>query len=394
MTLPTREEVKEYVDKLFAGVCLDTQIRDYMAYAIKDYTKWLKEREVEEKEETCSHCNGTGKIEDTVSNNIDGNVHTRACYNCNGKGKIMKLIIEDVKLGGRHHVCSICGQTVFGSSLHHCSKKSDIGKATSEQNPTLGIADKIEEHTKKTMKDISNLEAVEKAKKFTEMIKDGTIKNRHTTLYANMGKCDKCMYNPHSCKGYNYMDSMECAYFEEKEAKEEVSDPIGDLMWKGEIKMDKPKLTEIQFKQLQSDCCLSSCPNSLIYAKRSGWVIEDKEENLPELEIGDKVVIKPTNVECIISELPNSEGKYKVSFDPSWCGYYARDLIELKESKTKEPLIVHNVMSYKGKNYLAFKVEAIRCSFCKLDGTMTDGSCSEFYNVKMGVFGKNLMMLI
>ena len=95
MTLPTDEEVKEYIDSLW--------MQDFMSHAtdaIWKYTKWLREREM---------------------------------------------------------------------------KSDDI------KHDTLMPS----EHRKKTMKDISSPEEIKKAKEFVEMIKDGTIKNRHTTLYID-----------------------------------------------------------------------------------------------------------------------------------------------------------------------------------------------------------------
>lgn len=67
-----------------------------------------------------------------------------------------------IKLGGGHHECEKCGATVFGSVECSCWYLIE---------------------NKKTMRDIVSPDLIKSAQQFAERIKDGTTKNRHTTLY-------------------------------------------------------------------------------------------------------------------------------------------------------------------------------------------------------------------
>jgi len=42
---------------------------------------------------------------------------------CPHEKEVNSGYIQEVKLGGGHHTCELCGKTVFGSKLHICKKR-------------------------------------------------------------------------------------------------------------------------------------------------------------------------------------------------------------------------------------------------------------------------------
>lgn len=392
MTLPTDEEVKEYLNN-FITIFWTEHSKNLVTRAITGYTEWLRERE-----------GNTMKDTDFIKE-----------MKHSIEGKIYKTPEEDKVLGGGHRICSNCGETVFGSALHHCKQKikicdtcviavcSDRGIDKifcDKKKPMKGFTSEeiINSSTKKTMKDISSPEGIKKSEEFVEMIKNGTIKNRHTTIYVHRIACDRCKHKPYSYKGCNYMDSVECAYFEGMDcsnckhgkpfsehnteclikagnkcmdknfnwtyAKWEPKDTedIGDLMWEGEIKMDKPQFTEEQIEriyQLAQDGDISDFKNAMHY---EGYTVPIK---LDKPQLTEEQADQICNLVCLHTDINKkvTVNKQETIFNLKQAGYVI-------PVKSDEPFIVHNVMSYKGKNYL--KQSRIKndgsCFGCDMEG--------------------------
>jgi len=313
MALPTDEEVKEYIDELYDGSITKRNSRDFVTDIIIRYTEWLRERETSEQPHKhlhtgglpeqstlCSLCKGSGKY----IYPLDRDSILRDCPNCKGIGWIPLGIV----------------------------RTSDIGKATSEQNPTLGIADMIEEHTKKNMKDICQF-AIPQSSDWCECVnhklkKDetgmGCIVTNQTMYMPTAEEGRKCKFNTDelkntvkenkgkscsTCKHGDSSDRTICligagsiscfkrGIYAKWEAKEKVSDPIGDLMWEGEIKMDKPQFTEEQanklvrfiFKGLSLTLGEHEVMVKVKELKKEGYIIPVKSEE-PPLHIGDEVI--------------------------------------------------------------------------------------------------------
>lgn len=145
-------------------------------------------------------------------------------------------------------------------------------------------------------------------------------------------------------------------------------DLIGELMDKGEIKMDKPQPIEKKPMKLYE---LQYHVNKLI------------EQGYSDIPVYFDTEAK--TYDCHIAPIGSINLVPKEAM--------GEDYIILNEyqyaEKPEEPLIVHNVMSYKGKNYLAQKAEAMRCTKCKMDGVLEDVDCSKHFQCISNCYWKS-----
>ena len=65
----------------------------------------------------------------------------------------MGIINKDIKLGGGHRVCDLCGQTIFGSAVHFCKPK----------DKTISLINQKYTAIKELSEKITQLEAEKKA---------------------------------------------------------------------------------------------------------------------------------------------------------------------------------------------------------------------------------------
>ena len=267
--------------------------------------------------------------------------------------------MKDILYGGGHRVCDKCGETTFGSAIHYCRTKEDI-----KVKECGSIDDFMKE--KKTMKDISSPELVKKADEFVEMIKNGTIKNRHTTLYDDLGKLLDEKLGDFGFKG-NEFSSCLCPSCTDKECKEDdcfvsnTKEDIGDLMCRGEIKMDNNdfpgfgkvfaevnKLWNKEDKSVNQQC-------SLTYKYFENWYYQQMKTK-PQFTIEQFEEFIDTGMPSYIFN------RFKtIRNDMIEC---ASDNGYIIPVKSEEPLIVGNTMSYKGKNYLRQSIgNCTNCAF-------------------------------
>lgn len=130
-------------------------------------------------------------------------------------------------------------------------------------------------------------------------------------------------------------------------------------------------------------------------AIRKGYV---KIEN-QDLKIGDKVSILCSDSEGTIRSDLNVHNQYKVEIhhNSGFYMFYERSGLRLKESVQEEPLIVHNVMLYRGKNYLAQPISQPisknRCEKCALcENDIVDNlkiNCHEYFKCLPSCYWKS-----
>jgi hypothetical protein len=213
----------------------------------------------------------------------------------------------------------------------------------------------------KSIRDMVSPEVLKKAKEFTEMIKDGTIKNRHTTIYEDEIKWDRL--------------------------SKDTEDMESNFPGFGKVFAEVNKAWDKDNKSINQQCYLT-------YLYLKGWYDrnESKErfvtgENKMEEGLMDggnhtcgdcgKTVFGSVELECdceykkevtqegidtLLTSKPQFTEEEAIKLiqiiNNTKGTKFPRTIKSLKDAgyiipvKSEEPLIVHNVMSYKGKNYL------------------------------------------
>ena len=226
----------------------------------------------------------------------------------------------------------------------------------------------------KSIRDMVSPEVLKKAKEFTEMIKDGTIKNRHASMYDNesMRKSivDQDALNQKGKKPINQVDFPQCRFDRDKIEKYAVRERENNSLneMKGTEKPSKERFVTGENKMNEGlmgggHRVCEGCGKTIFGSVTCSCGCEYKKEVTQE-DIDTLLTSKP--------QFTEEQLKHIFHLSRTECASSYEDLIVVlkKEGysiipvKSEDPLIVGNTMSYKGKNYLKYPNNERGCSDC------------------------------
>lgn len=266
------------------------------------------------------------------------------------RGSSMK---EEGLMGGGRHICEECGETVFGSAIHYCEK--DKIKIETPKDSTVEWEDPIAELGKKDRKN-------ELIQAFLKL--HGSISGKTNITMQDVIK--EYMDN-------NPTDPIFDEVLNEMEGKERVSE-------KKEI---KSYITLSELKQFVDKYMKEGYQDVPVYFDTEGrsfgcHMIKIKGiHTIPEEAMREKYVVLTMDMNSVIEETSKpqfAEEQFENFMSDLGIASVIREEVKFNAKlqgyiipvKSEEPLIVHNVLSWKGKNYLKqpFIDSSDHCSGC------------------------------